>query len=248
MHPVCAGGTPETPAEPGAGPVLPAAVARLLRRPGLGAGDRVAGGGLVERARGPAAGVAGPRPGPLDDLADAAADRSGDAYGGLHLGSATAGRGRFGHRHDGGHRCDDAGSQRRVAEHCAPGHGRELRGVSDAAGRGLGYRDADAHGPGASGSHAKEERVEQGLDAPRRARVAVIPPRSICGSRFKSSRDGQRVTARALWFLSQSARMTGQNLDDCAMKKIPWALRLSGISRVHPGQAKWKSRMITIGR
>ena len=59
--------------------------------------------------------------GPFDGIAHAAAGRPGDAPGGLHVGARAAGRRRPGPRQDGGHRCDDAGSQRGVAEHRPPG-------------------------------------------------------------------------------------------------------------------------------
>ncbi len=48
--------------------------------------------------------------------------------------------------------------------------GGELSGVSDAAREGLGHRDADARGPGAAGPQAQEEDVEQRLDESARSR------------------------------------------------------------------------------
>ena len=53
----------------------------------------------------------------------------------FHVGAAAAGRRRSGPRQDGGHRCDDAGSQRSVAEHRAPGYGRGLRASPRSMGR-----------------------------------------------------------------------------------------------------------------
>ena len=119
------------------GPLLPAAAARLLRGPGLGTGDRVAGRRFVEPAAVPGHRAARGVAGPFDGIAHAAADRPGDAPGGLHVGARAAGRRRPGPRQDGGHRCDDAGSQRSVAEHRPPGHGRGLRDVPARAGRGV---------------------------------------------------------------------------------------------------------------
>ncbi len=64
--------------------------------------------------------------------------------------AATGGRA-VGPGEDDRDRRDDVGSQRGVAEHRAARHGRELRGVSDAAGRGVGHHDADPGRPGAVG-------------------------------------------------------------------------------------------------
>ena len=86
--------------------------------------------------------------------------------GRLHLGAAASGGSGLGQGQDGRHRCHDAGSQRGDAQHRAAGHGRELPGVSDEAGPGLGHRDADARGPGAARSEAEEEGLERRLDDP----------------------------------------------------------------------------------
>ena len=48
--------------------------------------------------------------------------------------------------------------------------GRELRGVSDAAGQGLGHWHADARRSGAPGSETQEEGLERRLDSPARSR------------------------------------------------------------------------------
>ena len=48
--------------------------------------------------------------------------------------------------------------------------GRELPGLPDEAGAGLGHRDADAGGPGADRSEAEEEGLERRLDASARSR------------------------------------------------------------------------------
>ena len=69
---------------------------------------------------------AGPRgdgPGPLDDFAHSAADRRGDASGGLYVDTGVARCRGVAHREDRRRRCHDAGSERRDAEHRAPRHG-----------------------------------------------------------------------------------------------------------------------------
>ena len=68
----------------------------------------------------------------------------GDASRSVHLGAGGAGGARTAEGQADRDRCDDAGSERGDALDCAARHGRELRGVSDAAGEGLGDRDADA--------------------------------------------------------------------------------------------------------
>ena len=79
-------------AEPGAGPLLPDAAARLLRGAGLGTGDCVAGRRFTEPAAVPRRVARRGAAGPLDGVAHAASDRRRDAPGGLHLGAAAAGR------------------------------------------------------------------------------------------------------------------------------------------------------------
>ena len=110
---------------------------RLLRRLGFGAGDRVAGGGFVCVARVSRVGAARRAAGSFDDFAHASLDRSRDARGGFtwmlqRLADAV------GHRQDRRHRCDHAGGQRGAAEHRATRHRRELPGLPDEAGAGLG--------------------------------------------------------------------------------------------------------------
>ena len=83
------------------GDLFPAAVGRLLRRAGLGTRHRVAGRRFAGLARFSRASLCGRAAGPLDDFAHAAPDRSGDASGGVHLGAATARRGRAAQRQDG---------------------------------------------------------------------------------------------------------------------------------------------------
>src|SRR5438128_2442932 len=89
----------------GAGGVLPAAADRVFRRDRFGAWDRLAGAGLAGAAAIPTGRTGGVAAGSFDDLADAAADRRGDAPGSVHLGAggagghAAAGRpGRYGER------------------------------------------------------------------------------------------------------------------------------------------------------
>ena len=66
---------------------------------------------------------------------------------------------------DGRHRLDDAGSERRAAEHRPPGYGRRLRRVPARTGGGLRHSDADPHRSGVSRPKASEEGLQQGLDA-----------------------------------------------------------------------------------
>ena len=77
--------------------------------------------------------------GSFDDLAHAPADRSRDASRPVYLGARATRRGRAGQGQDDCDRCDDARSQRGVAAHRAPRHRRELSGVSDDAGPGVGH-------------------------------------------------------------------------------------------------------------
>ena len=133
-------------------------------QPGFGAWDCLAGGGLDEPAVVSGSGGDGGGTGPLDGVADAAADRRGDAPGGVHVGSgASVGSGSC-RGEDGRRGCDDAGSERGDAEHRASGHGRIVRSVRAAAGGGVGDCDADAGGVGAIRPVAEEqEDVERGL-------------------------------------------------------------------------------------
>ena len=64
---------------------------------------------------------------------------------------------------DGGDRCDHAGGQRGDAFDRAAGQRRELRGISERVGEGIGNRNADARRSGAVGSHAEEQSQQQGL-------------------------------------------------------------------------------------
>src|SRR5439155_10824426 len=88
-------------AEPGTGGVLPAAADRVFRGDRFGTGDRLAGQRLAGLAAISAGGVGGVAAGSFDDLADAAADRCGDAPGSVHLGVGVLAenhlpRGRYG--------------------------------------------------------------------------------------------------------------------------------------------------------
>ena len=62
------------------------------------------------------------------------------------------------------HRRDDAGGQRRDAQHRATRHRRALPGVPDATRRGLGHQDADPRDPGAPRPAPEEAHVEPGLE------------------------------------------------------------------------------------
>ena len=61
-----------------------------------------------------------------------APDRPGDTPSGVYVGVATVGRRSVGERPDPRDRCDHAGSQRRIAKHRAPRHGRGVRRLVDA--------------------------------------------------------------------------------------------------------------------
>src|SRR5438876_4981025 len=75
----------------GAGGVLPAAADRVFRGDRFGARDGLAGQRLAGLAAISAGGAGGVAAGSFDDLADAAADRRGDAPGSVHLGAGGAG-------------------------------------------------------------------------------------------------------------------------------------------------------------
>src|SRR5439155_8224714 len=71
------------PPEPAPRTLLPAAVARVLRRTGLGTGDRLACGGFAGDSKLSRAWPGRGGAGPLDDLSHAPIDRRGDAPRGL---------------------------------------------------------------------------------------------------------------------------------------------------------------------
>ena len=86
--------------------------------------------------------------GPLDAVADASADRRGNARGGFHVGVGTSVRGGSGAGEDGRRGCDDAGSERGDAEYRTAGHGRIVRGVRAPVGGGFaGRRRGHARAP-----------------------------------------------------------------------------------------------------
>ncbi len=103
-------------------------------------------------------------------LADPPADRPGDAPGGLHLGagSVLAEQGLLKGKTIG---VDATTLEANAAmrQHRAARHGRELPGVPDAAGAGVGHRDADAGGPGAARPQAEEQGLERRLGEPARS-------------------------------------------------------------------------------
>src|SRR5438132_14105256 len=110
----------------------------LFRKDWGCAWHRVAGGGFagaapISRTRADRAAARS-----LHDLADAAADRGGNASSGIPVGTGVTGGERAAEGEDGGHRWHDAGSERSHALDCATGYGRGLRGVSAATGRGIG--------------------------------------------------------------------------------------------------------------
>src|SRR5229473_2889093 len=99
----------------------------------------------------------------LDDFADAAVDRCGNASSGIRLGPGVAGgEGSF-EGEDDRHRWHDVRGERGDALYRAAGDGGGLSGVSDATGEGLGDRDADAGAVGQAGSQACAEGIERGL-------------------------------------------------------------------------------------
>ena len=57
----------------------------------------------------------------------------------------------------------------------------------------------------------------------------------VYGMSWEPGPSARHTSARPAW--------RPQNLDDCAMKKLSWALRLSGVEGAHLGQAKRKSRV-----
>src|SRR5271157_1303100 len=144
----------------GAGTIFPFAADWVLRGDRWRAWDCLAGGGFAgaapiswtETERGAA--------GSLDDLAYAAADRCGDASGGVPLGAGVIGGEGTAEGQDRGHRCHDPGSKCGPAFDRAPRYGRRLRRVSATAGRGIGDRDAHAGAVGEAGSQAREQGIE----------------------------------------------------------------------------------------
>src|SRR5207253_4153623 len=77
--------------KPRAGGVFPAAADRVFRGDRFGARDGLAGQRLAGLAAISAGGTGRVAAGSFDDLADAAADRRGDAPGSVHLGAGSAG-------------------------------------------------------------------------------------------------------------------------------------------------------------
>ncbi len=102
---------------------------------GSEAGHRLAGGRFAVAAGVPGFRTGRADAGPLDDLAHAPVVRAGNAQGGVPVVRPGAGRGRTAGRADGGHRRDDAGSQRGDALDPAAGRRAQVRGVSEGAGR-----------------------------------------------------------------------------------------------------------------
>src|SRR3990172_9815276 len=104
-------------AKPDARPLLPVAVARLLRGHRLGTGhcltgDRLVGHSQFSRARRERGHARS-----FDDVSNASLDRRRDAPCRLHVGAATTRRGRAAEGENDRHRCDHARSQRGDAQH-----------------------------------------------------------------------------------------------------------------------------------
>ena len=132
-------------AEPGAGPLLPDAAARLLRGAGLGTGDCVAGRRFAEPAAVPRRVARRGAAGPLDGVAHAASDRRRDAPGGLHLGCCSGWPTRPGPgARRSGIDATTLEANAALLQHRTPGYGRGLRDVSAPTGGGFGHRHADA--------------------------------------------------------------------------------------------------------
>jgi hypothetical protein len=133
-------------AQSGAGAVFPLVADRIFRGHRQRTGDCVAGGRFAGAAEFSGGGAERDAAGSLDDIADAAVDRCGNASSGVRLGTGVV-RG-----------------ERGDALHRTAGDGGGLSGVSDAAGEGLGDRHADAGAVGQAGSQACAEGIERGLD------------------------------------------------------------------------------------
>ena len=130
--------------------------------------------------------------GPLDAVADASADRRGNARDGFHVGVGTSVRGGSGAGEDGRRGCDDAGSERGDAEYRTAGHGRIVRGVRAPVGGGFaGRRRGHARAPPAG------RRVRRGG-----ARMQPAPESSA----VRAARSGHSRTPRSLRFTGVSVR------------------------------------------
>ena len=160
------------PAESGAGDVLPAAADRLLRGDRFRARDRLA--DAPTRWRCAASWAWGWTRRAPDHSTISRTRRLIDVE--THRAVFTwvlqvAGDGGPGQGQDDRDRCHDAGGQRGHAEHRAARHGRDLPGVPDAAGAGVGDRDADARRPGAAGSEARRRRARNTTGSTRTIRT-----------------------------------------------------------------------------
>ena len=156
------------PAVAAAGPLLPHAPGRLLRRDRQRARPGVALRRQPVAARVPAPGHdrAGARPFLAEQDARAAAARG--ARGGLRLGAAAPGRARPDPGRPDRRRCLDDGGQRGAARDRAPRQRRGLPGDAGAAGEGERDRDADGRGPGPARPQAQGQAAVQRRTGPRR--------------------------------------------------------------------------------
>src|SRR2546427_6842689 len=125
----------------------------------------MAGGGLAGAAQFSGSGAERDAARPLDDLPHPTPDRRGNPSGGVPLGAAAVGGKGPAEGEDGGHRCHDLGGERGLALDCAPGDGRGLSGVSQAAGAGIGdcYAHTGAVGEARSEEHTSELQSQSNL-------------------------------------------------------------------------------------
>ena len=151
----------DRPPESDAGHLLPAAADWLLRGHRLGTRDRLADRRFARAAWLPGRGSGRRDARALDDLADATPDRSWKRTARCSRGSCRCWRSRISSKGRRWDRCDHAGSQCGHAEDRAARHGRDVPGVSDATGAGLGHRDADAGRSGAARSEARRRTAMQ---------------------------------------------------------------------------------------
>src|ERR1019366_9695944 len=100
------------PAEPGAGNLLPASAAGLLRRAGFGAGHRLASGGFLVAEEVPGLSAGRGDAGSLHDLADPPAGVGRNAPRRVSVGAEDPGERRIVGGQERGSGCHDAGSER----------------------------------------------------------------------------------------------------------------------------------------
>ena len=196
--------------EPAAGALLPIAAAGVLRGSGLRARDCLACCGLIgdPEFSWPWAGRAWPRP--LDDLPDSTLDRRGDAQRGVRLGFGAAGASGLGEGQDAAGGRHDPGSERGDAEHRATGHGRDVPGLPDGSGEGVGDPHADASGAGTVGPAPGEEGLERGMEEP-------------VGSRREDHEDERRADPPGAQGRARRGRGVGCDRGGDACRTRAWA-------------------------